>query len=100
MKATKLPSGNWRCRAYDNNTKKCKSFTAPTKKEAEYLAHEWLSGNTQKKNVSRESVGQCVKNYIDSKENILSPSSIRGYLIIFNNAIDEIKHIDVSFSWS
>ena len=96
MKATKLPSGNWRCRAYDNNTKKCKSFTAPTKKEAEYLAHEWLSGNTQKKNVSRESVGQCVKNYIDSKENILSPSSIRGYLIIFNNAIDEIKHIDVN----
>lgn len=38
MKATKLPSGSWRCRAYDKKTKKCKSFTASTKKKLNY----WL----------------------------------------------------------
>lgn len=96
MKATKLPSGNWRCRAYDNKTKKCKSFTAPTKKEAEYLASEWLNGKNQKKILSYETVAQCVRNYINSKENILSPSSIRGYLIILNNSIGDIKNININ----
>lgn len=96
MKATKLPSGNWRCRAYDNKTKKCKSFTAPTKKEAEYLAAEWLNGKNQKRSLSRETVAQCVRNYIESKENILSPSSIRGYLIILNNSTNEIENININ----
>jgi integrase len=96
MKATKLPSGNWRCRAYDNKTKKCKSFTAPTKKEAEYLAAEWLNDKNQKRSLSRETVAQCVRNYIESKENILSPSSIRGYLIILNNSINEIENININ----
>lgn len=81
MKATKLPSGNWRCRAYDKQTKKCKSFTAPTRKEAEYLAAEWLNEKSSPKRISNETVRQCVQNYIKSKENILSPSSIRGYYI-------------------
>lgn len=96
MKATKLPSGNWRCRAYDNKTKKCKSFTAPTKKEAEYLAAEWLNGKNQKRSLSCETVAQCVRNYIESKENILSPSSIRGYLIMLNNSINEIENININ----
>lgn len=96
LKATKLPSGNWRCRAYDNKTKKCKSFTAPTRKEAEYLAVEWLNGKSQERNRTHETVAQCVKNYIDSRENILSPSSIRGYLIILNNSIEEIKDININ----
>lgn len=43
-KAEKLPSGNWRCRAYDRKTKTRKSFTASTRSEAEYLAREWLTG--------------------------------------------------------
>lgn len=96
MKATKLPSGNWRCRAYDNKTKKCKSFTACTKKEAEFLASEWLNGKAKQKRGIGETVQQCVKSYIESKENILSPSSIRGYLIILNNCIDEIANINTN----
>lgn len=93
MKATKLPSGNWRCRAYDKQTKKCKSFTAPTRKEAEYLAAEWLNEKSSHKRISDETVRQCVQNYIKSKENILSPSSVRGYYIILNNSIEEIAGI-------
>lgn len=93
MKATKLPSGNWRCRAYDRQTKKCKSFTAPTRKEAEYLATKWLNEKSSPKRISNETVRQCVQNYIKSKENILSPSSVRGYYIILNNSIEEIAGI-------
>lgn len=96
MKATKLPSGNWRCRAYDKQTKKCKSFTAPTRKEAEYLATKWLNEKSSPKRISDETVRQCVQNYIKSKENILSPSSVRGYYIILNNSIEEIAGIKLS----
>lgn len=95
MKATKLPSGNWRCRAYDKQTKKCKSFTALTKKEAELLALEWLNGKN-KSIKSTETVKECLQNYINSKENLLSPSSIRGYNIILKNSIDEIADIRIN----
>lgn len=94
MKATKLPSGNWRCRAYDNKTKKCKSFTAETKREAEYLASQWLNEKTAYTS-SKSTVYDTVKSYIESKENLLSPSSIRGYLIILKNSIDEIANISI-----
>ena len=42
MKAKKLPSGSWRCQASVNGERR--SFTAPTKKEAEFLALEWQNG--------------------------------------------------------
>ena len=42
--AKKLPSGNYRVRVYDKITDKYKSFTAPTKREAERLANEYLDG--------------------------------------------------------
>ena len=46
--AKKLPSGSWRVRVYDgkdqNGKDVYKSFTAPTKKQAEYLAAEYLAG--------------------------------------------------------
>ena len=42
--AKKLPSGNYRVRVYDKATEKYKSFTAPTKREAERLASDYLAG--------------------------------------------------------
>lgn len=92
--AKKLPSGSWRVRVYDNETKKYKSFTADTKKEAEFMALEWLNGKAEKSKTDK-TVEECVAEYIESKENLLSPSSIRGYLIIKNNAIDAIKDINI-----
>ena len=44
----KLPSGNSRIQVYDytdvDGKKHYKSFTAPTKKEAKFLAAQWLAG--------------------------------------------------------
>lgn len=95
MKAKKLPSGNWRARAYDNETKKCKSFTAETKRDAELMALEWL--NDKKRNQkSEKTVGECFNDYISSKENILSPTTIRGYRIIERNNIEDIKNLPLS----
>lgn len=89
MNAKKLPSGSWRCRAYDNATKKTKSFTASTKKEAEFLANEWLTGRKTKP--TDITVENAIETYIDSKSNTLSPSTVRGYYTMKNNAFDSIK---------
>ena len=80
MNAKKLPSGNWRCRAYDNATKTTKSFTAPTKKEAEFLASEWLTGRN-KVPIEPKTVKQAISDYIDLKKNMLSPKTIDTYKI-------------------
>lgn len=91
MNAKKLPSGSWRCRAYDSNTKSTKSFTAPTKKEAEFLANEWLM--TRRCAPTELTLDAAIDRYLDSKSNTLSPSTIRGYRIIQRNALGEIKNI-------
>lgn len=93
--AKKLPSGNYRVRVYDKATGKYRSFTAETKREAERAAAEWLSGVRSVKSAGRLTVGEAVFQYIQSKEGVLSPSSIRGYNIILNNAIDEIRDFEI-----
>lgn len=94
--AKKLPSGNYRVRIYDNDTKKYKSFTAQTKREAERMATEFLITHKEKKQHNDLTVEDAVADYIESKENILSPSSIRGYEIIKNNALGWIKDLRIS----
>lgn len=58
------------------------------------MALEWLNGKKIKPTVDK-TVGQTVLEYIQSKENLLSPSSVRGYYIIYNNSIDRIKDISI-----
>lgn len=95
-KAKKLPSGNWRVQAYmgkDENGKSImKSFTAPTKKEAEAQAAMYTvqQKGTQKQKMT---VGQAIDKYIASKENVLSPSTIGGYRISRRNHIQELMNV-------
>lgn len=93
-KAKQLPSGSWRVRVYDNESKKYLSFTSKLpgkagKNEAEFLAKEWQAGRKKKTVSSQKTIYELVKEYIESKEALLSPSSIRGYYIILNNALGE-----------
>ena len=82
--ARKLPSGAYRCQVfagyvYENGEKKrqYESFTAATKEDAELLASQWNANKTTRpENIT---VLQAVKNYIVSRENVVSPSTIRGY---------------------
>lgn len=89
-KAHKLPSGSWRVQVYAGKDTAGKrqymSFTALTKKEAEYEALQW---QLHYKEVSRDATAmtlqEAMEKYIKSKDGILSPSTIRGYDIIQRN---------------
>lgn len=99
--AKKLPSGSWRVQLYvgkDKSGKKLyKSFTSGTKKEAEFLAAQY-NISKQEKNVCELTFKEAAERYIESKRNILSPSTVRGYYAtlkswcnnILNVRIDEI----------
>lgn len=98
--AKKLPSGSWRTRIYvgeENGKKIYKSFTAATKKESEYLATEYLMNNRKKNatEIHKSFVPEIVKDYIDVHANALSPSTTRGYTIIYNNQIQMLFHVRV-----
>ena len=93
MTARKLPSGNYKARAYDytdaNGKKHYKSFTATTKREAERLAMEWM---VTKDNRSRHdlTVMEAISGYIAAKEKLLSPSTVRVYMQLRDAYYDPI----------
>lgn len=91
--AKKLPSGRWRCLVFDgmgeNGKRIYKSFTADTKKEAEYLASDYEL-NRREKPKSALTVGDVIDRYIESRENQLSPSTICGYRKIRRNQLQNL----------
>ena len=97
-KAKKLPSGNWRVQVFAgmvNGKRKYRSFTASTKKQAEYLAAEFAAGKNAE-NDGVVTIRQAVEEYISSKANILSPSTLEGYNVILKNRIGLITDIPVN----
>ena len=91
--AKKLPSGNWRCRAFyydDAGKRKCVSFTAEKKTEAEYQAKEFLQDHRHKQSPLNMTVGSAIDAYIDNRSAILSPSTIKAYRSLRNFAFNKI----------
>lgn len=76
-KATKLPSGNWRVSLMVDGQRI--SITEPTKKAAESRAAAIKSGARKAAQKTELTVGEAFDRYIDSKETVLSPSTVRGY---------------------
>lgn len=80
--AKKLPSGSWRVLAYLGKDAAGRpirmSFTADTKKEAEYQAAEYIAKN-QKAHDKDLKVKEAIDRYITAKTAVLSPSTIRAY---------------------
>jgi len=100
-KAKKLPSGSWRCRVYDytddSRIKHYKSFTAPSKKEAEYAATQYSLNKKEAPNLAASmTLEKAVNSYIESKEHVLSPATIIGYRKIARNDMESIKHLYLS----
>lgn len=101
MKAKKLPSGSWNVQVFvgiDQNGKRIrKSFTAPTKKEAEYLAASFKAHHQE---VTRDSsamtLSEAIDKYIDFKGGTLSPSTIRGYRNVQRNNFRSIMCIKLN----
>lgn len=94
--AKKLPSGKWRCLVYshtESGKRKYESFTASTKREAERLAAEFADGKLLRP--TDISIGETIEKYIDSKESVLSPSTIANYRKLRNNAFSKIENVSL-----
>ena len=78
---------------YDENGKRHqRSVTAPTKKEAERIAA------LQKATTSRHDItfGEAVHRYIEAKSNVLSPSTLTGYVGIEKHHLGRLKAVRLS----
>lgn len=97
--AKKLPSGNWRALVYvgndPNGKRKYESFTAPTKKEAEFLAAEYKFKHEGEKR-SRMTLGEAFDSYLDLKASVLSPTTLRSYKVIRNNHLKALMNVPIS----
>lgn len=76
----------------ENGKRKYKSFTASTRKQAEFLAADFVANN-QDKDICELTVADAVSGYIASKENVLSPSTIEGYRNIERNRLGALANV-------
>jgi len=89
MATARKRGDSWRCLAYIGTVdgkRRYKSFTAKTKKAAERLAAAYEGKPTKAK-----TIGDAVSQYIDMKEAVLSPSTIRSYRAYLQNALEPIS---------
>lgn len=95
-KATKLPSGNWRCKAYytdEYGERKSKSFTAETKNDAELAARAFKTQLKHDAKPENRTLGELADTFLEI--NFFSPSTLRGYRTIRNTAFQSIINMRV-----
>lgn len=96
-KAKRLPSGSWRCQVYDytddNGKRHYESFTADSKKDAEFMAAQFAMEKEQRRHMSSNSLRNAIDVYIDTSDAILSPTTIQGYRKIQKNAFSHIMEL-------
>lgn len=97
--AKKLPSGSWRCQIYDytdeNKKRHYKSFTAPTKKQAEFMAAEYALDKKNKPELPEYTLKTAIENYCNLKSNVLSPATIREYRRMKDNYYGKLGDIQL-----
>lgn len=98
--ATARKRGNsWRVLCFDGydaaGKRKYISITAPTKKEAELKAAQYISDATRAK-TEEITVSQAIERYIAAKTGVLSPSTIRGYRRLQNLYYEKISQIKIN----
>lgn len=99
-KATELPSSAWRVLLYvgkdENGKRKYKSFSAENRRDAELAAAEYAASYPNDKSNCDLTLGQAMDKYIDSKRNIVSPSTLRGYLGIRRIRLQSLMSVSLS----
>ena len=86
-KATKLPSGNWNINMMVDRQRI--SITAATRKEVERQAAA-IKGGAKLAPKNSLTVGEAIDKYIESKDAVLSPSTVAGYRRIRANALQDL----------
>lgn len=101
-KAKKLPSGSWSCMVFshyqfvDGKKKRIyERFTAPTKKEAEFMAAEFQLNKRRNQRPENLTVYEAIEKYINSKSNILSPSTVVNYRRQLKNYYQKIQSVQL-----
>lgn len=93
--AKKLPSGRWRVNLFigkdANGKRQYKSFTADTKKKAEYLAARYNELRIEASS-SPLTLRAAAENYVKSKENVLSPATVRSYRAVIRNDVPQLMN--------
>ncbi len=96
VKVDRLPSGNYRARVHIGNGK-YKSITGKDKKDVQLRAAQYeaeCKADTAEP-VTRITLGEAIDRYIEIKTNVLSPSTIRGYKALRNNAVPELMRVSL-----
>lgn len=94
-----LPSHSFRCQVSVDG--KRKSFTDPDPVVAHANAVAWKLGLIEKKEIQKKAsegkvtLAEAIDEYIDSRDNVASPSTIRGYNVIKRNYFQSIMDNNV-----
>ena len=98
-KAKKLKSGSYRCLVYDytdgTGKRQYESFTADTRREAERLAAEYAATKEIKKRPDNMTVYEALDKYIQVKEGVLSPTTVRTYKSARRTHFDDIGNLSI-----
>lgn len=96
-KAKRLPSGSYRTQVYagkdQNGKKRYESFTASTAKESELLAAQFKASNRKKQ--TDKTIKEAIDGYIQAKEAVLSPATIKAYRSQAENHYQSIGNISI-----
>ena len=91
----KLPSGAWNVRVQIDG--KTHSITKPTEKECLAEATALKAGiKAVAQNTAKKTLSKAMDDYIEARENVLSPSTIRGYRAIQRTRFQQHLSKDIS----
>lgn len=96
MNAKKTANGKYRARATAqvNGERVYKSFTADTKEQAEFLAASWATKKIR--SAKNPTISEAIDAFINHREPILSPPTIRSYISMAKVIKADIGRICVS----
>ena len=92
MTIDKLPSGSYRIRHTEN--KKTYSMTVPYKPTT-HEAFTLIQNKINHTNVTTMTFREAAVEYVESKKNVLSPSSVRNYNSIIKNLPEQFLNTDI-----
>lgn len=96
MKIEKLSNSTYRMRKmYKGKTYTVITDYKPTQKEAVLLMAEKMKEVTGQPG-NNHTFGDCARSYIQAKDNVLSPSTIRGYDSILKNIPEDFKNMIIT----
>lgn len=100
-KAVELPSGTWRVRVYagkrPDGRKEYLSICANSEKEANYLASKYEYHHKEiVRDPANMTLGEAIDRYIESKDGILSPTTVRSYKSMRRNRLPGLMDVQLS----